>query len=109
MGWLAATINQSTNLFNYASHTQQKLISSRGVGKDRVTTKNRRLTLRLRLPLHGTGQKSPCNSVFCTHETTISVGKFRRLAVQDSLLTERKYRTVRCERSGRSIFSAGRK
>ena len=44
-GRLAATINQSTNLFNYASHTQQKLISSWGVGKDTVTTKNGRLTL----------------------------------------------------------------
>ena len=38
------TVNQSTNLFNYASHKQQKLISSWGVGKDTVTTKTGRLT-----------------------------------------------------------------
>ena len=44
LGWLAATVNQSTNLFNYASHKQQKLISSWGVGKDTVTTKTGRLT-----------------------------------------------------------------
>ena len=44
LGWLAATVNQSTNLFNYASHKQQKLISSWIVGKDTVTTKTGRLT-----------------------------------------------------------------
>ena len=50
-----------------------------------------------------------CVELFRTHEATLTVRKFRRLAGQSSVWTERKYWRVPCERSARSNFSAGRK
>ena len=44
-----------------------------------------------------------------SHGTNLTVPKFRRLAVQSSVRTERKYWTFPCEGTVRSNFSAGSK